>query len=432
MDAIDSFNNEVRRHFRFNFTVNLLDVASYMFGASFVSIGGVVMIYVAHFTQNPLLIGLVSVISSAGFLLPQLFTSNIVERALIKKFFPVKIGFFTERVPVFLLAPTALLLATRSPFLALTVFFILFSWQTFGAGMVMVGWQDMIAKVIPVQNRGRFFGLSNFIGNFTGILGAAVVSWLLAKFVFPGGFVISFTVAAVFTLMSWTFLSLTREAPDPVSKPVVSHLDYFKALPDVLRSNPNFQKFILTQIVSTFGAMASGFLLVYAIGRWSIPDGKAATFNIILLVGQSAANLLFGFLADRRGHKLVLEISILVNILSFILALLASAPAWFYAIFALRGMNAAGNFISGLSLPLEFSKPQDRPTYIGLASTLPGIAGTFAPLLAGVLAGLVGYIPLFAITTVIAIAAYGMMKWLVRDPRHEPVLETEELEMSES
>ena len=117
----------------------------------------------------------------------------------------------------------------------------------------------------------------------------------------------------------------------------------------------------------------------------------------------------------------MLEISILLNITVFILALLASSPLWFYAIFALRGMTLAGNFISGLSLPLEFSAPQDRPTFIGLASTLPGLAGMIAPLLAGALAGVIGYPLLFAITTVIAIAAFGMMKWLVRDPRHLPV-----------
>ena len=150
----------------------------------------------------------------------------------------------------------------------------------------------------------------------------------------------------------------------------------------------------------------------------TLSDGEAATYNIALLIGLSAANLLLGFLADHKGHKIVLEISILGNIACFILALLASSPVWFYAIFALRGINNAGNFISGMSLPLEFSEPQDRPTYIGLASTLPGIAGTFAPLLAGILAGVIGYPLLFAITTVIAIVSFGMMKWLVRDPRH--------------
>jgi MFS family permease len=412
------FEEEVRRHFKFNFTVNLLDVATFMFGSSFISAGAVLPIYVTHFTQNPLLIGLISVIASSGYLLPQLFTANLVERAPLKKFFPWNIGFFMERVPVMLLAPSAFLLATTSPTLAVTVFFLLFAWQNLGAGSVMVGWQDMIAKVIPVQSRGKFFGVSNFLGNFSGILGAATVSWLLTQYEFPGGFVIAFTAAAAFIFISWIFLGLTREPRDPSSKPVISHRDYLKALPQILRANPNFQRYLLTQIVSTFGAMGSGFLLVYALERWSLSDGQAATYNIALLIGQSIANLALGFLADKKGHKIVLEISILLNICVFVLALLSSSPLWFYAIFALRGMTLAGNFISGLSLPLEFSAPQDRPTYIGLASTLPGIAGAIAPLLAGALAGLIGYPLLFAVTAVIALAAYGMMKWLVRDPRH--------------
>lgn len=418
MPGATSYEDEVRRHFKFNFTVNLLDVAAFMFGGSFMSAGGVLPIYVLHFTQNPLAIGLISVIASAGYLLPQLLTANLVERAPVKKFFPVNLGLFMERLPVLLLAPTAFLLATNSPTLALLVFFILFAWQNFGAGTVMVGWQDMIAKVIPVQSRGKFFGLSNFIGNLSGILGATTVSWLLANQQFPTGFVIAFGCAAVFNLLSWVALSLTREPRDPTSKPVVSNRDYFKALPRVIRSNLNFQRYLLAQIMAAFGAMGAGFLLVSAIARWTLSDGEAATYMIALLVCQSIANLLLGFLADRKGHKIVLEIAILANLASFGLAILAPSPAWFYAIFALRGINFAGGFISGISLPLEFSAPQDRPTYIGLASTLPGIAGAVAPLLGGALAGWIGYELLFAVSAAITLIALILMKWLVRDPRH--------------
>ncbi len=418
MNSAEQYNADIQRHFKFNFTVNLLDVATFMFGSSFISSSGVLLIYVTHFTQNPLLIGLISVISTAGYLLPQLFTANLVERAPLKKFFPFVLGFFFERIPVFLLAPAVFLLAVRYPSQALWAFFLLFAWQTFGAGLLMVGWQDMIAKIIPVQSRGRFFGLSNFIGNSAGILGAGAVSWLLAQNEFPWGFIWSFCIASVFIFISWVFLGLTREPPTLSPKPVISHREYFKALPAVLRSNLNFQRYLLTQIISSFGAMAAGFLLVYAMQRWPMSDGQAATYGVTLLIGQSLANLFLGFLADRKGHKLVLEISILANIFCFILALFAPSALWFYAIFILRGVTLAGNFISGLSLPLEFSEPQDRPTYIGLASTLPGAAGAISPFLAGILAGLIGYPWLFAITAALAILAFGMMKWLVRDPRH--------------
>ena len=424
MQTSASFDHEIKKNFRFNFTVNLLDVAFYMFGSSFMSIGTILPAYVTHFTQNPVLIGLIAFFGSAGYLLPQLLTSNLVERAPVKKFFPVNIGFFTERVPVFLLVPTTFFLATRSPDLALVAFFVLLGWWTLGAGVVMVGWQDMIAKIIPVVNRGRFFGLSNFIGNFAGILGATTVAWLLWRFAFPTGFVIAFAISSVCTLISWIFLGLSREPRDPVSKPVVSSVEYFKALPAVIRSNKNFENFLIAQMVSAFGALAAGFLIVHGIERWRISDGQAASFGIALLLAQSLANLGLGFLADRKGHKLVLEITIAMSVASFVAALFAPDPAWFYLVFALRGVVGAGNFVSGMSLPLEFSKPQDRPTYIGLASTLPGIAGAVAPMVAGGMAAFTGYPALFLASAVISAGAFGLMRWVVKDPRHVPILVT--------
>ena len=58
--------------------------------------------------------------------------------------------------------------------------------------MPQVGWQDLIAKIIPVEKRGRFFGITNFLGNGAGILGALAVPFILDSFAFPMGYVISF------------------------------------------------------------------------------------------------------------------------------------------------------------------------------------------------------------------------------------------------
>src|SRR5512135_2615408 len=93
---------EIARNFRRNFLVNTLDGASYMFGFSFITPSIILPLCISHFTHNPLIIGLIPFINTAGFFLPQLFTSNSVERAPLKKFFPVTLGFFTERLPVFL------------------------------------------------------------------------------------------------------------------------------------------------------------------------------------------------------------------------------------------------------------------------------------------------------------------------------------------
>ncbi len=384
------FDREVERNYRHNFTVNFLDGTFFWFGSSFIAAGVILPLYVSHFTDNDLLIGLVAVISSGGFFLPQLFTANWVEQLPVKKYLPVRIGFFTERVPIVLLAPAAILFATRSPGLALTVFFLLYAWHVFGAGITAVGWQDMLAKVIPVKNRGRFMGLTNFSGTVTGILGAGVAYWLLERFPFPTGYIICFAIAAVFVMISWVFLSLTREPPLANHDKPVSQQDYWKKLPLILKKDPNFLRFLLSTGVINLGGMSLGFLAVYAMKHWNLPDSTVSAYNAPLLVGQAAANLLFGWLADRHGYKLVILLGALAMMLSNGLALFAPSPVWFNLVFVLRGAVAASALLAML-IAFEFSAPEIRPTYIGVASTASGVSAAIAPMLGGWLATVVGY-----------------------------------------
>lgn len=408
---------EIDRNYRWNFLVNALDGASFWFGMSFISSTVILPLFVSHFTNNPILIGLIPFLSTSGYLLPQLFVANWVERAPRKKFFPVTIGFFLERVPIFLLGPAAYFLATSRPDLALAAFFILYAWHAFGAGIIIVGWQDMIAKIIPVEKRGRFFGITNFIGNGTGIIGALAVPFVLERSDFPTGYVLAFTAASILIFLSWIFLSMAREPAVPSNKPPVSQLDYLRSLPDVLGRDRNFRMYLLSQIVFSLSGMATGFLVVYTVKTWNLPDAQASGFTIALQVGLALSNLFFGFLADRKGHKLSLEICSLLSIIALVLAIVAPNPLWFFLIFFLRGAVNAGTFISGISIVYEFTGVDNRPTYIGLANTIPGIAGGIAPLIGGWLAGAVSYQAMFILAADIGATSLALLRFAVREPR---------------
>ncbi len=426
MSATSDFDREVERNYRHNLTVNFLDGTFFWFGSSFIASGVILPLYVSHFTSSDFLIGLVAVISAGGFFLPQLFTANWVEQMPIKKYLPVRIGLFTERMPIVLLAPAAILLAVRSPGLTLAVFFLLYAWHVFGAGITAVGWQDMLAKVIPVKNRGRFMGLTNFSGTVTGILGAGMAAWLLARYPFPTGYIACFALAAVFVMVSWVFLSLTREPPLAHHKQPVSQQDYWKKLPEILKKDPNFLRFLLSVSVINLGGMAMGFLAVYAMRHWNLPDSTVSAYNAPLLLGQAAANLLFGWLADRHGYKLVIELGALATVLSTVLALIAPSPAWFNLVFALRGAAFAATLLAML-IAFEFSSPEIRPTYIGVTSTASGISAAIAPALGGWLATSIGYAGLFRAAILFGLIGVLMLRFLVREPRRmtEEILSTQ-------
>jgi MFS family permease len=417
-----TIQQQVAKNYRWNFLVNTLDGATFGFGMSFFSSEIILPLFVSHFTNSPLAIGLIAFLGWGGVLLPQIFMANAVERAPVKKFFPMTLGFFLERLPIFLLAPLVYLLATGHPGLTMFVFFFLYTWHNIGAGVIIVGWQDMIAKVIPVGKRGRFFGISNFIGNGTGILGALAVSLVLKKFTFPLGYVFSFAVAGALFFISWVSLSLTREPAVASNKLPVSQLEYLGALPETLRRDRNFRMYLLALITFSLSGMATGFLAVHAAQRWNLPDGVASGYMIALQVGLTLANLLFGFLADGKGHKLNLEICWLLSALMLMLAFLAPGPGWFFPVFFLSGAVNAGTFISSISIVYEFTTPENRPTYIGLANTIPGIVVALAPLIGGWLAGSLGYRSMFILAAVIAAASWVLLRFAVREPRKESAL----------
>jgi len=415
MATVD-FEQEVERNYRHNAVVNLLDGTFFWFSVNFVAPQTVLPLYVSHFTDSKLLIGLLSTISAGGWLLPQLFTANWVQRLPRKKAAPVNVGLFSERLPVFLLVPSVWL-ATRSPQLALVTFFALYTWQNVGMGFVAVGWQDMLAKVIPLDRRGRFLGLTQAVGTGAGVLGASAAAWLLDRYSFPTGYLYCFAAAAVLSALSWFFLALTREPPQVSQEPAVSQWEYWRRLPAVLRNDVNFQRYLLSRSVITLGSMATGFLVVYAAQRWRLPDDWAAGFTVSMLVGQALSNFLFGMLADRKGHKLVLELSALSIAAAVGLACVSPAPLWFYVVFALVGISAGGLMLSSLMIAMEFSSPSLRPTYIGLNNTVSGIVASTAPLLGGWLAKATGYRAFFAMACAAGLAGFALMRWTVRDPR---------------
>mgnify|MGYP001825013405 CR=1 FL=1 len=411
---------EVQRNYRWNFSVNLLDSAVFLFGLSFISSSTIAPLFVSKLTTSPLAIGLVAVIAQAGWLLPQLFTANFVERLPRKKPFVINLGFFLERLPMWLLVVAAWI-AVDAPTAALLVFFVGYAWHSFGAGVVATSWQDLLARCFPVARRGSFFGISTFAGTGMGALGAILSIWLLETYPFSTDFVYIFIIAAIALLVSWIFLALTREPAHSIRAEPQSNRQFFASLPGILRRDLNFRRFLLARSLLALGSLGTGFVAVAAIQRWQVPDSTVGIFTTASLLGQTLGNLSFGFMADRFGHKLSLELGALSSVLAFSLAWLAPTPVWYYAVFFLLGINLGAVLVSGILAPMEFSEPQRRPTYVGMANTATGLVSIVAPLLGAWLVSK-NYNLVFAVGAAVNLAALIALRWWVREPRWTAVI----------
>ncbi|MEI2610848.1 MAG: MFS transporter [Candidatus Promineifilaceae bacterium] len=409
---------EMQENLRWNFLVNVLDGSSFTLGVSFISATTIVPLFLSKLTDNPLPIGLAAVIAQGGWFLPQLFTANLVEQLARKKPVVVNLGFFTERLPMWLIVLAAAF-ALISPPLALALFFIGYTWHGLGAGVIATAWQDMLARVFPVNRRGRFFGTTIFLGAGLGTAGASLSAWLLKNYPFPQNFIICFFIVAAFINISWVFLSLTREPvqPAPTHKRPETR-QYLAELPILLRQDKNFSRFLLARLFLAFSNMGTGFLTLAAIHRWHVTDSTVGWYTAATLLGQTISNLFFGFLSDRYGHKVSLVLSGVAALLSFALAWLAPDPSWYFAIFALQGVSSGGILVSGMMMVLEFSPPHRRPTYSGLANTGVGVVSAAAPLFGTLLANF-SYPNLFAFSTLAALLGTLLLVISVREPRHQ-------------
>lgn len=409
---------QTERDYPWNLVVNVGDGTMFTFGAAFLASTTILPLFLSKLTTAPLAFGLLAVIAQSGWFLPQLFTANAMERLSRKKPVVVNAGLFLERVPILLL-PFVALLAGRAPAAAAVALLLVYAWHAFGAGMIAVSWQDLVARCFTVERRGRYAGTAAFLGTLAGLAGSVLATWLLNRYSFPVNFALVFSLGALGISASWVFIALTREPVARATAPRRSNRQYLESLPRLVREDHNYRHFLAARMLMALAGMAGGFIMVSAVQRFNVPDSTAGLFTLAMLAGQTVANLAFGFLADRSGHKLPLEIGVLASGLAYGLAWFAPAAGWYFPVFALYGVTAASTHVSGMMIIMEFSEPARRPTYLGVANTGVGLVAAIAPLIGAFLAGL-GYSLLFATATMIALLSLALFKLRVREPRWAP------------
>ena len=412
-----TFEDEVKRDYRWNFVTNLLDWVFFSMGMSFVSLNTVLPAFARHLTSSNFLIGLIPFFSTLGWLLPQILMANFTQKLRKKKDLIIFTG-VGERIPWFFLFLAVMFLSSSSPSLLLVTFFAFYALFCFSGGIAGPAWQDMLAKLIPLKKRGRFFGWSNFLAGGVSIFGAFLSIYLLKNFPFPRNFALCFLFAFITISISYVSFILIREPVYPVKNKESSFREYFLRLPSLLKKDKNFLSFLIASAFLSCGAMATAFFAVHAMNKLTLPDSQIGIFTLSLLIGQTISSILWGYLGDRKGYKLVMEAGILLTIIAILLAIFSSSIYLFYGVFFIFGWAFSAYFISSMGVVLEFSTPEMRPTYIALTSTVKAPFMSLSPLLGGFLADKIGFPFVFAITIFILLGGILYLALVVKEPRH--------------
>ncbi len=405
----------IQKHLRFNFTIGLLDGGFFGLGMGFASFSAIIPLFVHHFTESALLIGLVPAIHNMGWQLPQLLMAGWLGR--VQRFKPLMLWMtISERLPFLGLAVVALLSSHLGSSAVLALTFLMLVWQGCGAGLAANPWTSMISKVIPHDLLGTFFGTQSAAFNGFAGLSAILAGIILDQVARPISFSICFTLTFVAMAFSFLFLSMTREPKTTPPMQQQGNALWSKSWA-ILRRDRNFVAFLGVRVLSQFGGMAFAFYVIYAVQQYNMSDSAAGIMVAILLIGQVILSPVMGRLGDRWSHRAVMSLGAVGAALSAILAWQATSVEWFYAIFLLEAVAVVAIWTIPLAMSVSFTHNADeRPIYIGMANTIPAPATILAPVLGGWLADVAGYHATFAVSALFAISMAVALWFVVKDP----------------
>lgn len=432
----DRVPQEVARNFQHNVLFNTLDLMAFFFSDSFVSINTIMPVFAATLTDNPVIIGLMPAIANAGWFLPQLFLAGYVSRQ--KRVLPLALRLSViERLPYLVLAVFALMVSQLSKSSAVALLVTIMTFRGLGSGLVALPWQELMAKVIPITHRSRFFGFSRVLAQTMGIIGSAIAVMVLSRLAYPLNYAVGFLIAVVSQWISFGFFSQNREPANEEAlslpqvsenntaevQPVKAKMVDFELFGKILRTDKNLQRYLIARSLIFVGAMGSAFLAVYGLKRFSLDDGAAAIFTGLIFGSGIIGNALFGAIGDRIGPKKLIMIAQLIWAAAVLIVLSAQTAGLYYLVFILFGLNNAAMVMGDAILVMELGEKKHRTTYLGLTRSLTGAFLLLAPFLAGWLVESFGYPAMFGVSMAFTMLGILLFARVKDRPRHREVVE---------
>jgi len=309
-------------------------------------------------------IGLLSSISSLCAALVLLPGALLVERIGHRKELTVWAGGGMSRLAIFALA--LIPLGLKGPALVYVAMALSVVRDTFG-NLAYPAWMAIIAEIIPISGRGRYFGTRNFAMGVTGMAVTLLVGELITRTSKPAGFQIALGMAFVIGMMStFSFAHIRVSKAPPIKASGAAGLNIRDVLRDMLK-HPAFLTLAGVSALWNFSLNVAGpFFNVYLVQNL----GATATMVGFLGVVSTLASLLvqrkLGELADRWGSRRMQLISgLLIPILPFAW-LFVTSPWHIVPINLLSGVLWGAYSLASFNYLLALTPADQRARYSAL------------------------------------------------------------------
>lgn len=398
---------------------------------AFVSPSIVLSAFIYKLTASSFYVGLVNTIMISGWIWPQLVISNLVEHRERKKpfyFFPAML-----RIAGWIaITASTLRIGNRDPHALLWTFLILFAFYASAGGVSIVPFMDIVAKIVPVQQRARLFSLRRLWGGSLAFLAGLLIRYVLSEssgLSFPVNYGVLFGCATLFVALSVIAFLQVQEPIHPVAETRNSFSDHLVSGVRILRDDRNYRRLLAARTFWSLGMMGIPFYVPYAVSQLGIHEATTGLFLSVSMISAVLSNLLWMRIGS-KSSRIILEWSVIFMLLSALMAALmryipdasfvpfgSLRTTLYFVVFAASGVGVAGINLANMTYLLEIAPSQIRPRYVGFMNTF-SLPLAFVPTLAGGAIHYVSYQPMFLIAVFFCVAAIFTIKRL-KEMNHE-------------
>lgn len=368
--------------------------------------------------------GCLPVLNRFGQSVPPLLASDRIRNAPLKK-----IGLFATTLTMAICFLTLAVVWTMTggqkswwlPIVFLMIYGVFFA----STGINQLLLNTISGKLIRVDRRGRL----SLIGTVIGAISAAVCAWFLLNLWLvdesaAGGqrsnFAMIFAFTGIMFVVAAIVVLFLKEQPDNYAEQRRNGKDLLRAAVSTVKHDRNFRK--VTIIAACFGMYLTLFPHYQWLGRDQLGLGLTALIPWVLAqnIGAAIFSVPAGWIADRFGNRLVLQMMLLILCIAPVMALWLArmqdvGQMWFTIVFCLLGLTPVTMRILN-NYTLEVTSNSEHPRYLSTLSLAMAVPPILLSPLFGAMIDWVGFEFVFSIV-VLCVFCGWLLAFRIDEPR---------------
>lgn len=410
MIKLKQVSNMVKDNDTRNYLLMFSDNMLFTNAMTFISVNAVIAYFLNTLGASTLQISLASALVSLGAFLSQpIFVKLAMERSYKIKIF-AKI-LYAQRIFFLIFILTIPYFAKTNPHFTITLFLICWGIFNLFTGSYSPMYSSLLAKMIPHRQRGRMLGLAGGLGNIIALGASFAIGLILKNLPYPYNYTLIFLIGIFILLLDVVVFQLMKEPPDVVTGKYVSYFKHIRGIPKYLKSNINIKKIIIGNSFIVISNVALGYYVIYAIRTYGARAEEVALFTGLAVITNVFGSTVFGFLADKYGHKLILQGAALFSMMAGIVILSIHVMFAVYFAFALSTLCSSAFNLSSNVLIIHNSPKDQIPVYISANSMITLILYSTVMIASGYVIDKLSFTPIFVIISIAGFLALLVFKF---------------------